>query len=86
MNKRAWKVGGNWLPLNMKTAHDITSGWPSRQPREVSAGPLGSEVDEVFFRLIDEVAEADRELARVAAERAVLIDQTRQWVEATAHT
>ena len=70
----------------MKNAHDIITGWPSRQPREVAAGPPGLEVDEVFYRLIDEVAEADRELARVAANRAVLIDQTRQWVEATAHT
>lgn len=70
----------------MTGAHDIITEWPSRQPREVAAGPVGLEVDEVFFRLIDGVAEADRELARVAAKRAVLVDQTRQWVEATAHT
>ena len=70
----------------MKNAHDVITRWPSRQPREVSAGPAGVEVDEVFYRLVEGVAEADRELARVAAKRAVLIDQTRQWVEATAHT
>lgn len=70
----------------MKNAHDITSGWPSRQPREVSAGPAGLQVDEVFFGLIEAVVDADRELAKAAAKRAVLVDQTRQWVEATAHT
>lgn len=70
----------------MTGAHDIITRWPSRQPGEVAAGPLGLEVDEVFYRLIDGVAAKDRELAKISAERAVLIDQTRQWVEATAHT
>lgn len=70
----------------MKNATDIIAEWPSRQPREVSAGPLGEEVDEVFHRLVAGLGENDRELAQLAAQRAVLIDQTRQWVEATAHT
>lgn len=70
----------------MTRAHDVISRWPSRQPREVAAGPAGLEVDEVFYRLIEEVAESDRELARVAAKRARLIDETRLWVESSVHT
>jgi hypothetical protein len=45
----------------MKNAHDITSGWPSRQPRAASADPAGLQVDGVFFGLIEGVADADRE-------------------------
>lgn len=70
----------------MAKAHDIISRWPSRQPREVAGDPLGVEVDEVFHGLIDAIAEQDHELARVAARKADLINQTRQWVESTAHT
>ena|SRR5690606_30999429 len=70
----------------MTRAHDIITRWPSRQLREVASGPAGLEIDEVFYRLIEEVAESDRELARVAAKRARLIDQARLWVETTSHT
>lgn len=70
----------------MRQAHDIITGRPSRSPREVSSDALGVQVDEVFHGLIEAVAEKDRELARITAKRAALIDQTRQWVEQTAHT
>src|SRR5690554_1752856 len=69
----------------MKNTHDISTGWPPRRSADGDV-PAGEQVDEVFFDLIEQVAEAERELGRAAAKRAALIDQTRLWVEATAHT
>ena len=70
----------------MNQAHDIISLRPSRPPQVVAVEALGAGVDEVFHNLIEGVAEKDREIARITAERAVLIDQTREWAEKTAHT
>ena len=70
----------------MTRAHDVITRRPSRPPSDLSSEPLGAQVDEVFHGMIEAVAEKDRELARVAAEKAALIDQTRLWIEKTAHT
>src|SRR5690606_34443612 len=58
----------------------------SQPPQLVAVDALGAQVDEVFHNLIEGVAEKDREIARMMAERAELIDQTRLWVEKTSHT
>lgn len=70
----------------MNQAHDIMTQRLSQPPQLVAVDALGAQVDEVFHNLIDGVAQKEREIARLTAERAELIDQTREWVEKTAHT
>ncbi len=70
----------------MNQAHDIMTQRLSQPPHLVAVDALGAQVDEVFHNLIEGVARKDREIARLMAERAELIDQTRVWVEKTAHT
>lgn len=70
----------------MNQAHDIMTRRLSQPPQLVAVDALGAQVNEVFHNLIEGVAEKDREIARLMAERAELIDDTREWVEKTAHT
>lgn len=70
----------------MNQAHDIITQRLSQPPQLVAVDALGAQVDEVFHNLIEGVAQKEREIARLMAERAELIDQTREWVEKTAHT
>src|SRR5690554_5532201 len=64
----------------MNQAHDIMTRQLSHPPQLVAVDALRSQVEEVG------VAHKEREIARLTAERAELIDQTREWVEKTAHT
>src|SRR5690554_3595931 len=70
----------------MNQAPDIITQRLSQPPQLVAVDALGAQVDEVFHNLIEGVAQKERDIARLTAERASLIDQTREWMEKTAHT